>query len=234
VPHLAGKNIVGCKWVYCIKWKADSSIDKYKAWLVAHRFTQIYGVNYLNTFSPVAKLASICMILTTAAWLDWEIKSFNFNGVYLNGELGEDEEIYMQEPPRYKEGKGQVKWLQKLLYGLKQARCKWYDALTHTLADLGLHITQADLGIFCTEIREHILIMGVHIDDCMITGSSAELITKYKCKLHARYALTDLGLIHWLLGIKIIHNHLVWMILLSQSSYIDSILAHFNLANTKV
>jgi hypothetical protein len=107
----AGKNIVGCKWVYCIKQKADSSIDKYKAWLVAHRFTQIYGVDYLDTFSPMAKLVSICTILAIAAQLNWEIESFNFNSTYLNGELREAEEIYMQEPPGYEEGKGQVKQL---------------------------------------------------------------------------------------------------------------------------
>jgi hypothetical protein len=67
VLHLTGKNIIGCKWVYHIKWKADSSVNKYKAQLVACRFTQIYGVNYFNTFSPVAKLASICTILATMA-----------------------------------------------------------------------------------------------------------------------------------------------------------------------
>jgi hypothetical protein len=120
-----------------------------------------------------------------------------------------------------------------LLYRLKQARHKWYNALTHVFTDFRLHITQADPGIFHTEIREHILIMGVHVDDCMIMGSSVELITKYKCKLHARYALTDLGLIHWLLGIMIIHNHSAWTISLSQSSYIDSILVCFNLTNMK-
>jgi hypothetical protein len=70
MPHPAGKNIVGCKWVYRIKRKADGSIDKYKVRLVAHGFTQIYGVDYLNTFSPVAKLASICTILAIAAQLD--------------------------------------------------------------------------------------------------------------------------------------------------------------------
>jgi hypothetical protein len=83
------------------------------------------------------------------------------------------------------------------------------------------------------EIREYVLIMGVHVDDCMITGSSADLVAKYKRKLHDKYALTDLGPIHWLLGIKIIHDPSVWMISLSQSSYIDSILACFNLANAK-
>jgi hypothetical protein len=106
-----GKNIVRCKWVYRIKQKVDSTIDKYKAWLVARRFTQIYGVNYLDTFSPMVKLASIHTILTIVAQLNWEIESFDFNGMYLNRELGEDEEIYMQEPPGYKEGKGQVKRL---------------------------------------------------------------------------------------------------------------------------
>jgi hypothetical protein len=111
MPHLAGKNIVGCKWVYCIKWKADGSINKYKAWLVAHGFTQIYGVDYLDTFLPMAKLVSIHMILTTMAQLNWEIESFDFNGAYLNGELRENSEIYMQELPRYEEGKGQVKQL---------------------------------------------------------------------------------------------------------------------------
>jgi hypothetical protein len=109
VLHLTGKNIIGCKWVYCIKWKADGTVDKYKVWLVACRFTQIYGVNYFNTFLPVAKLVSICMIFIIMAQLNWEIESFDFNGMYLNGELGEDEEIYMQELPRYEEGKGQVK-----------------------------------------------------------------------------------------------------------------------------
>jgi hypothetical protein len=97
-----------------------------------------------------------------------------------------------------------------------------------------LCITQADPGIFCTEIREHVLIMGVHVNDCVITGSSAELVDEYKHKLHNKYALTDLGPIHWLLGIKIICNCLAQTISLSQSSYIDSILACFNLADAKV
>jgi hypothetical protein len=139
----------------------------------------------------------------------------------------------MQEPPGYEEGKGQVKRLQKLLYRLKQAGHKWYDTLTWALADLGLCITQADPGIFRMEIGEHILIMGVHIDDCVITGSSAELIDEYKHKLNNKYALTDLGPIHWLLGIKINHNCSVQTISLSQSSYINSILARFNLTDTK-
>ena len=113
------KNIVDSKWVFRVKRKADGSIDKYKAQLVAHGFTQIYGVDYFVTFSPVAKLSSFRLILAVAARLDWEIESFDFNGAYLNGELDANEEIYMSPPPGYDSDAGFIKWLQKSLYRLK-------------------------------------------------------------------------------------------------------------------
>jgi len=104
VLHPPGKNIIGCKWVFRLKQKVDRSIDKYKARLVVRGFTQIYRVDYYDTYSPVAWLTSFCLILATAAHNDWDIEAFNFNSTYLNGELDMDKEIYMQEPPRYETG----------------------------------------------------------------------------------------------------------------------------------
>ena len=121
----------------------------YKVRLVARGFTQVYGVDYLETFSPIAKLASFRTILAIAACHDWDIESFDFNGTYLNGTLGDGEEIYMQEPPRYEtQGEISVKQLHKALYGLKQARRKWYEALSSALIDLGFHVSKADPGVF--------------------------------------------------------------------------------------
>ena len=105
VPRPTDKNIVGSKWVFCIKRKADGSVDKYKARLVARGFTQIYGVDYFTTFSPVSKLSSFCTLLAIAAHHNWDIQSFDFNGAYLNGELDENEEIYMYPAPGYCSGK---------------------------------------------------------------------------------------------------------------------------------
>jgi Reverse transcriptase (RNA-dependent DNA polymerase) len=201
VPCPEGKNVIGSKWVFQLKCKADSSIDKYKARLVVRSFTQIYGVDYFNTFSPITKLASIRTILVLAACHDWDVDTFNFNSAYLNGELGEEEEIYMQEPPGFEESTGSVKWLRKLLYGLKQAGHWWYDTLTCALNDLGLCITQADPGVFHVQVEDDVLILAVHVDDCVITSSSSELMRCYKQTLNTQYALTDLGPIHWLLGI---------------------------------
>jgi hypothetical protein len=134
---------------------------------------------------------------------NWEIDSFDFNGAYLNGKLDADEEIYMQEPPGY-EGQGvdSVKCLRKSLYGLKQAGCKWYDALVCALADLGFQVTQADPGVFYMRRDHHILILIIHVDDCIMTGSSKMLIHAYKKKLNSQYELTDLGPVNWLLGIS--------------------------------
>jgi len=101
VTHPANKNIVGSKWVFRIKWKSNGSVDKYKACLVTCGFTQVYEVNYFDTYSPVTRVASFHTILALAACYDWDIESFNFNSAYLNGILNDNKEIYMQEPPRY-------------------------------------------------------------------------------------------------------------------------------------
>jgi len=116
---------------------------------VARGFTQIFSVDYYNMFSPVVKLASFRTVLALAARFDWEIKLFDFNGAYLNGELDEDEEIYMQAPPGYEnQGEHFVKRLKKSLYGLKQAGQKWYDALSRVLTNLGFHTSQVDPRLF--------------------------------------------------------------------------------------
>jgi len=174
--------------------------------LVAHGFTQIYGVDFFKTYSPVVRLSSFHLILAIAACYNWEIESFDFISAYLNGELDNNEEIYMQSPPGYSNNVSTVKQLLKSLYGLKQAGCKWYDTLVCALDSLDFHITYANLRVFFVRIGEHILILAVHVDDCMFTGSSTKLIMQYKQKLNACYALTDLGPVHWLLGIKITHN----------------------------
>ena len=115
------KNIVGSKWVFRIKHKADGSVEKYKAWLIPQGFTQKFGVDYFDTFSPITKLSSFQTILAMAVCNNWDADSFDFNGAYLNGELDDDEEIYMKSPPGYADEGEQVKHLLKFLYGLKQA-----------------------------------------------------------------------------------------------------------------
>jgi hypothetical protein len=142
-------------------------------------------------------------ILAIAACHDWEIESFDFNAAYLNGKLDDNKEIYMHPPPGYETDSDFVKRLHKALYGLKQAGQKWYDTLSRALADIGFSVSQADPGVFIAKISKEILILAVHVDDCVFTGSSVTLITEYKEKINSCYVFTDLGPINWLLGIRV-------------------------------
>lgn len=94
-------NIVSSKWVFHAKKDAAGVVIQYKAHLVAQGFSQVPGVNYFNTFVPVAKLALIHAVLAIAAADDLEMYQIDIKGAYLNGELTNREIIYMQQPPGY-------------------------------------------------------------------------------------------------------------------------------------
>jgi hypothetical protein len=196
-------------------------------------FTQIYGVDYFNTFSLVTCLVSFRVLMALTACFGWELEAFDFNAVYLNGELNEGEEIFMQEPPGYESLGEFIKLLLKAIYRLKQAAVKWYHILCKALIDLGFHVSSVDPGMFYVWIGEHLLMFMVHVDDCGMTGNSPKLIALYKQKLNDRHALTELGPVNWLLGIKVTHDREAQMTLLSQTAFIESILAQFSLTDVK-
>jgi len=118
-----GVNVVGSKWVFRAKKNAAGDVEHYKARLVAQGFSQVPGVDYFDTFAPVAKLALIRTVLAMAARLDLKVHQVDVKGAYLNGDLTEDEVVYMRQPPGYSiPGRERsVLWLMKPLYGLKQS-----------------------------------------------------------------------------------------------------------------
>ena len=139
-----------------------------------------------------------------AARHNWDINTFNFNRAYLKRELEDGEEIYMKQPPGYEDDTTTVKRLLKSLYGLKQAGQRWYDTLCKALADLGFWVTHADLGLFLFHSDNITLILAVQVDDCILTRNSPQSMVDFKSKINQGYAITDLGPIHWILGIKVI------------------------------
>ena len=109
-------NIVGCRWVFCIKRDSSRKILKYRAHLVAQGFTQLHSIDFHETFAPVARLSSIHTVIAIAASENWELHQMDVKSAYLNSPI--DTPIYMHLPPGYG-SKGKVARVKKGLYGLQ-------------------------------------------------------------------------------------------------------------------
>jgi hypothetical protein len=132
VERPPGANVVDSRWVLRVKKNAAGEIEKYKARLVAKGFTQIYGIDFDETYAPVARLASFRLLLAIAARNDWPVDAFDFDLAYLNSILDDNDEIiYLEQPPHYETiDHCRYVWkLQKTLYGLKQGAKNWYDTM---------------------------------------------------------------------------------------------------------
>jgi hypothetical protein len=126
----AGKVPIDCRWVFKRKFKADGTLGRYKARLVAKGFTQRFGVDYDETFAPVARAESIRTLIAIAAQRNMHLHQMDVKTAFLNGKL--DEDIYMTQPPGYVKGPGMVCKLHRSLYGLKQAPRCWNKEITNS------------------------------------------------------------------------------------------------------
>src|SRR3954469_15792040 len=119
------RKAVECKWIFKKKTDVDGNVTVYKARLVAEGFRQIQGVDYDETFSPVAKLKSVRIMLAIAAYYDYEIWQMDVKTAFLNGHI--DEELYMMQPKGFVDPKDAVKGckLERSIYGLKQKSRSW-------------------------------------------------------------------------------------------------------------
>ena len=232
-----GANIIGSKWVFKAKKDAVGNIVRYKARLVAQGFSQISGIDYDDTYAPVAHLASSHAIIVMANWLGLELHQVDIKGVYLNGILHEDEVLYMQHPPGYKaQGISHLMLcLLKTLYGLKQSRHCWYQKLSSIFLSLGFKQCSVNQAVFYKMDQDWktLMVVAVHVDDCTVTASSKKLIEELITSLCKSLKVMDLGKLHWMLSIKIQHDCASHTIHLSQHTYIDSILHHYNLSDLK-
>ena len=131
-----------------MKKKADRRIDRHKARLVAHGFSQQYGRDYDETFSPVARMVTLQTIISLAASKGWKLWQFDVKNAFLHGEL--DRDIFMKQPQGFtsKEYPDYVCRLKKALYGLKQARRAWFGKIAQYLNFCGLKFSCADPSLF--------------------------------------------------------------------------------------
>ncbi|KAL5798657.1 hypothetical protein ACOSQ2_003477 [Xanthoceras sorbifolium] len=225
-----GKKAVGCKWVFTVKHKADGSVERYKARLVAKGFTQTYGIDYEDTFAPVAKLNTIRVLLSLAVNLNWKLHQMDVKNAFLNGELAE--EVYMEGPPGLENAYGdKVCKLKKSLYGLKQSPRAWFERFTRAVKGFGYTQCQADHTLFVHHATGVITILIVYVDDMIMTGNSEEEIHKLKSFLAKEFEIKDLGSMKYFLGMEVARSKAG--ICINQRKYILDLLKETGMTECK-
>ena len=203
VKRPKGRRTITSKWVYRIKYKSDGSVERYKARLVARGFTQVYGVDYSETYAPVTRLESLRLMLAMAVENNWEARQIDVKTAYLYGEL--DEEVYMEPPEGFVLGDDEVLRLRKAIYGLKQAGRQWYLQLKEKLAKFGLCQIPSEPHTFIVHkvingIKKT-LILPVYVDDLFPIGDK-ELVDEFEQWIGEYFETTTPVDIHYFLGIR--------------------------------
>lgn len=228
-PH--DRKVIGVKWVYRTKLNSDGSVNKHKARLVVKGYAQVWGVDYSETFAPVARLDTIRLILAIAAEKEWKVFQLDVKSAFLNGIL--QEEIYVEQPEGFcvAEPEHKVYKLKKALYGLKQAPRAWYSKIDAYLTDLGFERSRSEHTLYVRKVDLSVIIISLYVDDLMVTGNDQRLIQKLKQNLMQMFEMTDLGEMAFFLGMEV--NQIPGEIFICQKKYVREILKRFRMEECK-
>ena len=153
---------------------------------------QEYGINYEETFAPVAKMTTVRMVISIAASQGWPLHQMDVKNAFLHGDL--KEEIYMVLPPGLSSSSSlDVCKLKRSLYGLKQSPRAWFDKFRSTLLQFSFKQSQYDSSLFLCKTSTGIVILLIYVDDIVITGTDSVLIARLQQHLQASFHMKDLG-----------------------------------------
>ncbi|KAL0543591.1 hypothetical protein IC582_018691 [Cucumis melo] len=214
---------IGCKWVFSVKVNPDGTMARLKARLVANGYAQTYGIDYSDTFSPIAKLTSIHLFLSIAATYNWPLHQLDIKNAFLHGNL--QEEVYMEQLPRFvAQGESdRVCHLRKSPYGLNRAHMRGLVSLVKLLYALVCRRVHLIIMFFYRRSDNGIVLLVVYVDDIVITGNDASGISSLKTFRQGQFHMKDLGQLKYFLGIEVMRSKKG--IYLSQRKYVLDLLS---------
>uniref|UniRef100_H3H9M9 CCHC-type domain-containing protein n=1 Tax=Phytophthora ramorum TaxID=164328 RepID=H3H9M9_PHYRM len=208
-------------------------IERFKARLVAKGFSQKYGIDYDETFAPVAKFTSIRIVLSLAAKYGLKLHQMDVKTAFLNGVL--DEDIYMAQPDGYvdEDHPDHVCKLKRSLYGLKQSPRMWNQTIDDFMLKLGFKKCESDHCIYLKRDGQDMIFVALYVDDLILASSNDELLESTKHALSKRFEMTDLGELEYFLGMEIKNDHGSGKVTVRQTKFLQFILTKFGMQDSK-
>ncbi|POM69384.1 LOW QUALITY PROTEIN: Integrase catalytic core protein [Phytophthora palmivora] len=211
-----GRKALPCHWVLVVKYKADGTVERFKAHKVTTKDCDV-------VYAPVAQLESLRLVLAIGTILDCHIHQMDVHTAFLNGTMEGWQKLYMRQPHGFmKRGHGHlVCELQKSIYGLKQAPRIWYRVLHHK-----------EFCIYVQNVGEEWLIVVVSVDDLTIMSRNMRLIHRMKAELSNRFKNEDIGDIHYILKMELQHNREQRVMMVSQRKYIVELITTYKMVDS--
>lgn len=231
IDSLNMKDVVTAKVVFDLKYNHDTGqIQKYKARLVARGFSQTKGVNFSETYAPTMAYDAFRILMATAAKHGWTIRQLDVVTAFLAGRL--KEKVYLRVPDELIEEFGRYVQIIGSMYGLKQAAKVWFDLLQGFLESIGFISTYTDECILINHSTGVHIVIGVYVDDLLITGENETEIEKVVDKLKARFNMKDLKEARNVLGMRILRDG--QKLSIDQARYAAEIVEEFYYDDAKI
>jgi len=231
VPRTSKMNVIGTKWVFKNKLDEHGVIVRNKARLVAKGYNQEEGIDYGETYAPIARLEAVRLLLAYACMNGFKLHQMDVKSAFLNGYI--DEEVFVCQPPGFEDHKhlDYVLKLKKALYGLKQAPRQWYERLSNFLLSHGYERGKTDKTLFVKKTLNDIILVQVYVDDIIFGSTSQNLCEQFVAAMQGEFEMSMMGELNYFLGLQIKQlNHGTF---LSQTKYCKELLKKFDMENYK-
>ena len=225
------QNVVGTKWVFRNKQDEHGVVTRNKARLVAKGYSQVEGLDFGETYAPVARLESIRILLAYATNHDIKLYQMDVKSAFLNGPI--KEEVYVEQPPGFEDEEypSHVYKLNKALYGLKQAPRAWYECLRDFLISNGFKIGKADSTLFTKRMEEDIFMLPYICDNIIFGSTNKSFCDEFSKIMTKKFEMSMMGELTFFLGFQV--KQLEEGTFISQTKYTQDILKKFDMANAK-
>ena len=227
VPKPKNRTVIGTKWVFRNKMDENGIVTRNKARLVAKGYSREEGIDFDETFAPVARLEAIRIFLAYAAHANFKVYQMDVKSAFLNREL--EEEVYVSQPPGFEDPKfpGFVYYLLKALYGLKQAPRAWYDTLSQFLIENHFTRGTVDKTLFYRNVNGSTILVQIYVDDIIFGSTDEKLCKRFAKLMQSKYEMSMMGELTYFLGLQV--KQVNTGIFISQTKYIHDLLKKFGL-----